>query len=254
MRLTMQTICSLAFLAAVALGATPPSRADEKPEIKAILDKAVASLGGEANLAKYKAATWKEKMKVFVGEMVIEGRYQVAMQWPGCYRLESQSTENRRLSVFNGAKGWEQTSDGTVEMDKRFAAAARGDVYLRWIPVAILPLREKAFKLEQTSEEKIGDRPAVGIQVTPPDSPVFRIYFDKESGLPVRITMKVKDEDTGEEWVSERLYSNYKEIQGIKKAMKMVVKSSQKGSDSTESEITEFKFAEKLDDKMFAKP
>ena len=38
---------------------------------------------------------------------------------------------------------------------------------------------------------EVDDKPAVGIKVTGPDSKDFTLYFDKESGLPVKLVAKV---------------------------------------------------------------
>lgn len=225
-------------------------RADENEDPKEILDRAIKALGRESNLRKYKGATWKERVKVVTPGMVLEGTAEVAMEWPGRHRRETRIGEFRTLHVLNGDKGWGRTATDTSEMDKLTMTAMRGDLYFTWIPTIVLPLREKTFKLEPTSEEKVGDRPAVGIKLIAPDDQVFRIYFDKENGLPVRMTTTVKDQDTGMEGITEQLYSEYKDVQGIKKAMKVVVK----GIASTECQIIDFKFAEKLDDKLFAKP
>jgi hypothetical protein len=248
----MRLISSVTIL--VVLVAANSVRADENEACRAILDKAVNALGGEPNLKKCRAATWNYKTTGFAAGLVLEGTGKEAVEWPERYRVVIQSGGVTALYVINGNKGWEQTPDGTREMDKKWMTAMRGDLYFKWLPATILPLREKTFKLEEASEEKVLNRPAAAINVSPRDGPAFTIYFDKENGLPVRMTMKVKEEGTGNESVTERLYTDYKEIRGIKKAMKIVVNDLTRGTKSSETEIADFQFAEKLDAKLFAKP
>jgi hypothetical protein len=113
-------------------------------------------------------------------------------------------------------------------------------------------LKEKAFKLSALPDEKVDDRQATVLQVKTPEGEMFRLYFDKESNLPIRLTMKMTGERSGEEASFEELYSNYKEIQGIKKAMKIA--NGPAGKSRTEEELADYKFVEKVDDKLFAKP
>jgi hypothetical protein len=87
--------------------------------------------------------------------------------------------------------------------------------------------------------------------VTPPDGKPFTIFFDKDSGLPVKQVAAVKD-FTGTEFTQETFFSNYKDVQGIKKAMK--IENKRDGERFLDVEFTEFKLAEKLDPKVFAQP
>jgi hypothetical protein len=245
----MRFFFTLVILGALAVAI--PVRADNDEKTQDVLAKAIKALGGEANLSKYKAATWKVRMKVFAAGMVLEDAGEEALQWPGRYRVE---TGNGTILVLNGEKGWVHRTGGTEELDKSALAHWRRAPYFRWIPVTVLPLKEKGIKLAAEAEEKVGGWPAVGIKLTPPDGQVFQIYFDKESGLPVKMVMKVKDEGTGKESSFARLYTNYREIQGVKVAMKVVEQDLDAGKTMSETEISDFKFADKLDEKVFAKP
>jgi hypothetical protein len=97
----------------------------------------------------------------------------------------------------------------------------------------------------------VDGKPAVGIKVTGPDQKDFTLYFDKESGLPVKLTAKVVGFQ-GSEHDQETFYKDYKDFDGIKKATK--VESKRDGEDFSKSEITEFKVLEKVDAQTFAEP
>jgi hypothetical protein len=51
---------------------------------------------------------------------------------------------------------------------------------------------------------------------------------------------------------SSLFYSDFKEVEGVLQAMKVVIK--RDGKDYVEGETTDLKLAEKLDDSVFAKP
>jgi hypothetical protein len=117
--------------------------------------------------------------------------------------------------------------------------------------MTLLPLREKAFKVEPAKEDKVDGKPAVGLKVTGPDGKDFTLYFDRESGLPVKQVAKVVG-FTGEEFTQETIFSDYKEFGGIKKATK--VENKRDGQKFLEQNVTEFKVLDKVDPKTFAEP
>jgi len=124
-------------------------------------------------------------------------------------------------------------------------------VYLQVIPTTLVSLKGKGFKVQTAGEEKVGGKPAVGIKVTGPEGKDFTLYFDKESGLPVKQVAKVLD-FMGNEFTQETTYGDYKEFQGIKKATKIANK--RNGTTFLEAKITEFKVLDKVDAKTFAEP
>ena len=97
----------------------------------------------------------------------------------------------------------------------------------------------------------MGDKPAVGVKVTGPEGKTFSLYFDKESGLPVKLVAKVMG-FMDDEHDQETTFTNYKEFDGIKKATKVEAK--RDGEKFLNSEVTEFKVLDKVDPKTFTEP
>src|SRR5713101_9088372 len=113
-------------------------------------------------------------------------------------------------TVLAGDKGW--LSFGmTMDLEGDVLANEKRNLYLQVIPITLLPLKDKSYKLEAAKEEKVGDKPAVGVKVTAPDGKDFTIYFDKESGLPVKVVAKVLG-FMGDEFTQESLLGGYKEF------------------------------------------
>jgi hypothetical protein len=105
--------------------------------------------------------------------------------------------------------------------------------------------------VKAAAPEKVGDKPAAVLRVTGPDGKDFKLYFDQESGLPVRLVAKVIG-FTGYESEQDTSYAGYKDFGGIKKATK--VDSKRDGEKFLEVEITDFKPIEKVDPKTFTEP
>jgi len=242
----------LAATVLAVLGGQAP--ADDK-QVKATLDKAIKALGGEAKLAKVKGLTWKGKGTItiadndaeFTNQATAEGLDRIRAQFDG----EFGGNKVTGVTVINGNKGWRKFNDDIREMDKTALANEKRSLYLQVIPVTLLPLRGKGFKVESAPEEKKGGKTTVVLKVTGPDKKDFKLHFDKESGLPVRMVAKVAD-FMGKEITQETTFSDYKELGGIKKATK--IEARRDGKKFLSQTITEFKTLTKVDAKTFNEP
>jgi hypothetical protein len=249
-----RTIAAVVVAALVAACGGPARAADDK-DTQAILDKAMQALGGKDKLSKIHAGSWKSDGIIIIGgndnkfssQTTVQGLNQFRQEFKG----EFGGNEVKGVTVVNGDKGWRKFGDMEMEMDADALANQKRNIYLTVIPMVLTPLTGAAFKVEPADTTKVGDKPAVGIKVTPPDGKEFTLYFDKESGLPVKQVAKVVGFN-GDEFTQETTYSDYKEMDGIKKATK--VESKRNGEKFIEQKLTEFKILEKVPPKTFAKP
>jgi hypothetical protein len=248
----MKRIIGAVLVAVLASGLSSPVRADDK-DAQTILDKAIKALGGEDKLGKVHAATWKSKGKIYFGGSENSFTSQATMDGLDHYRgeFEGEFMGNtvKGVSVLNGDKGWRDFGGMNMDLDKDGVANEKRNVYLQIVPATLVPLKGKTFKIEAAGEEKVDGKPAVSLKVTGPDGKDFKLYFDKESGLPVKQVAKVVG-FMGDEFTQETTFGNYKEFGGIKKATK--IESKRDGEKFLEQEITEFKVLDKVDPKTFA--
>ncbi len=246
---------------AVLFAATNPARADDQ-DAKAILDKAIKAMGGEEKLTKAGVHSWKYKAKRHAGAEQPEQECQVTANGLDHFRREFNRRESNlpQLSlilVIAGDKGWRTGtkrtgSYGLTELDAAALAREKQAFYRQVIPITLMPLKEKGFKLEAAGEEKVGDKPAVILKVTAPDGKDFTtLFFDKESGLPVK-EVATMTSPAGRENSVESTFLDYKDMGGIRKATRIEVKTN--GEPSLVMEITEFKVLDKVDPETFAEP
>lgn len=80
----------------------------------------------------------------------------------------------------------------------------------------------------------------------------INLFFDKETFHLVRTETRVKDETTSQEVTEESTFSEYKLIEGAQQPLKITIKRNDKPH--ADVEVTEFKYVEKLEDSVFAKP
>ncbi len=228
--------------------------ADDK-DVQAILDKAIKAMGGEEKLSKIKAATWKTKGTItfngsdneFSGTATVQGLDHFRSTFEG----EFGGNKVEGVTVLAKDKGWRKFGDNQMEMDENAVANEKRTVYLQMVPMTLVPLKGKAFKVQAAGEKKVDGKDAVGLKITGPDDKDFTLFFDKDSGLPVLLVAKVRG-FMGEEFTQETSIADFKEFDGIKKATKITSK--RNGEKFLESRITEFKVLDKVDPKTFEEP
>jgi hypothetical protein len=230
------------------------ARADDK-DPSAVLDKAIKAMGGEEKLKKIDAIAWTSKAAITFNDNTNHFTSHATLQGLDHYRSELEGDFGgnpfKGVTVINGDKGWRKFGDNKMDLEGDALANEKRRVYLQVLPSLLVPLKGKGYKLEAAGEEKVGDKPAAGVKVTGPDSKEFTLYFDKESGLPVKLVAKVVGFGD-DEYTQETTYQDYKEFDGIKKATK--ADSKRDGQDFIKSEVTEFKVLDKVDSKTFSEP
>src|SRR5262249_17540947 len=151
----------------------------------------------------------------------------------------------------NGDKGWVKLNDNLDELDQDALKEEKDLLYVNSLTM-IGPLADKELSFAPLGESKVNDKPAVGVKVSSKGHRDVNLYFDKDNGLLVKMEVRVKDMMSGQELAQEVLYSDYKEIEGIKRPMKSTIK--RDGKVFVEVTWSDYKILEKLDDKTFEKP
>ena len=245
----MRQLWGIMVAAAVACLCTSTAWPGDDQQARAIIDKSIKALCGEAALTKHAATTFKEKGTYHGMGTPLPYTGSYAMQFPDRFRME---ITDFFTIVVNGDKGWIKAGGETKEMTKEELASQHNDLRAGWISF-LLPLKDKAFTLTAIGETKVDDRPAVGVKVTRPGYPEVKLYFDKATNLLAKSEYKTKlPEQNYKDADAEGYFSNYKDFDGVKVATKMVMK--RDGKMYVEAEVTEYKAAGKLDAKMFDRP
>jgi len=236
-------------------------RADDAADAKAVVEKAIKARGGADNLAKYKADVLKIKGAVHVSGLDIDFTGEISFQQPDKSRTVIEGTvmgtNFKSTRVVNGDKGWIDDLLGAArqqrDMSKEELAEERESQNANSI-IRLAVLTDKAYTLSTVGESKVGDKEAVGILVKRKGYRDVSLFFDKKTHLLLKSETRVKDPQGGggTEFTQEAFYDDYKKVGDLQVAHKLTIK--RDGKAFLESETTEFKPEEKLDDGLFAKP
>jgi hypothetical protein len=250
---TMRTLLSLASAACLLFAAN--GRADEQADLQKIIDKAIKAHGTDKAAKDKKASTFKVKGTVHTMGLDLDftGDYQT--QEPDKVRqamtVNLNGTDVEVVTVFDGKKAWVRAMGNTMDLGEDAVAAFKEEIYAGKVD-DLTGLKEKGYKLGSLAEKKIGERAAVGVSVAREGHKDIFLYFDKESGMLVMSERQAKDLMDGQEHKQETRFSNYKEVDGVKRPHKLTIK--RDGEKFLEAEVSDVKILDKLDDSTFAKP
>lgn len=253
----MRKFCCAVGLVGLLLAAVPGVQSGSPAEPRALIDRALQALGGEANLSKQKAATLKGKGTYYGQEQPIPYTGAWAVQLPDQLRVTMDAKYNdrpvRMTIVITNDKAWGKEDEKPAkEMSKEELAEHRERLYSEWI-ATLLPLKDPAFKLTALGDAKVDGRAAAGVRVSREGHRDVSLYFDKASGLLVKSETTIKEiEKSGEMEKQELFQSDFKEIDGVKRAMKHVLM--RNGKRFADVEFSEIRPAQKLDASVFVQP
>jgi hypothetical protein len=228
---------------------------DQPPaEATAVLTRAAKALGGADKLSQYQAVTWKGKgtLRALGGTILFDG--DVTSQGVDCHRFDLALGANQEtpfLLVLAGDQGWVKAGDKTLPLPDQLAPV-RADTYAATLAMRPHLLTGKEYTLAALGEVQIDGRPAVGVRVGRKGWPDVNLFYDRDSGLPIKGEVRVTDPGTAREVNDECFLSEYREFNGLKHYTKLVWK--RDGADYVDREMTDVRWHERLDDALFARP
>lgn len=223
-------------------------RGGEEAKLREIVARAIKAHGGAENMEKYKASIAKTKGKLLELEYTAE----TSIQLPDRSRTGAESKLGKFVQVLNGDKGWVKLGDLSRECSKEELAEMKEQLNATRIS-HLTVLAEKEYKLSALEEEKIDDRPAIGVRVERKGFREVSLFFDKDNGLLLKLQTRMRDPlRGGEEFTAETLYGDYKNVDGLMTPHKFTIKYD--GKVYNEGAITDVTFSEQIDDNIFEKP
>ena len=240
------------LVAAALLMAAGSARGQDEPQV--LLDRAVKAHGGEAALAKFKAGHSRIRGTLaFAGNGPFTGEtyYQLPSQIKNIVQFEINEKKSTVVEVLNGDRASMTVNGEAVQLNEKIVAELREGGHMLRV-TRLLPLKEKAYQLSLVPAINVDGRAAAGLKVVTKGFRDVTLYFDKETCLLVKTERQVLDVGNDKFVSEERIFSDYKEVQGIKVPRKVMML--RDGKKYTEAEDYDIQVLEKLDDAIFANP
>jgi hypothetical protein len=233
----------------------PEACAQEGPAEKdprAILLRAIKAHGGADKLAQLRIIREQSRGTLSVLGMKVAFTQEVLFRAPDQFRI-TQTTDlpGKRLlivQVFDGKKGWRIQGGVPKAADEKTLANWKELAHATYVGT-LTPLlaADKGYTLALLGEVEVKGKKAVGLKVSFKGRRDVSLYFDRDSGLLVRKTFQPRP--GGKEAVQDEVYSDFKEVEGVKRAGHVTALSG--GTLRAEIDVTMTRFPDRIDDKNF---
>jgi hypothetical protein len=202
----------LIFLGVLVIGLLPgPAWSEDEP--RAVIEKAMHAMGGEAKLAQLQAAQTKIKGTLHAAggfPFTAETFSQAPDQFKHVMQYDRGGNLSTQIQVYSGENVWIRVNDQLRSLDPELTAALKKSRYAERLTTLAL-LKDKSFELTAAGEEQVNGRPATAIKVKAKGQPDATLYFDKASGLLVKTAHRQLDPSSRQEILQESFYSDYRE-------------------------------------------
>ena len=247
----MRTL-KLAALAALVALAAPQVRADDDDAVK-IVKAGIKAHGGEEALKKNKAGDFKMKGSMSVLGADLEFTGGMTYQLPDQFKMSiDTSLMGQKLAIVQIANGekFKTTMNGAAQkLDDKTKDEIRQGVSSQEISMLYPLLDKEKYTIKAGKDAKVGDVECSTVMVEGKKTKKIKLSFDKKTGLLYATSRTGLAPGSGEEVEEETIMTEYKEVDGVKIPMKMLVKHD--GKTFMTATFTEAKLSEKLDPKLF---
>ena len=212
-----------------------------------VIDMSIKAQGGREALSSVKSVQRTGEMFVDGAFGQMEGTMEVAMV-PGKKAYQSMDLGVfQQESGFDGEVAWQTGMAGIEKLEGERAAQIKQAVSLN----PFIGMLDAGAKAEKLDDETVDEVEYFVIQMTPPDGEPLKMYVEKETGFAKRMTRTMNNPMFGEvEMIIET--TDYAEFGSIKlPTFQHLVMGEQLEVDT---EFTETKVDEELDESIFAMP
>ena len=219
-----------------------------------IIEKSLTAQGGREALGKITSRSMKGSIVVSSPAGELPGTIEVLNQSPNKVRtlinLDLTAVGAGAITVdqrFDGTNGYAIDSmRGDSEITGDRLAGLRNNAF----PTPFLTYKDRGTKVVLAGKEKVGDKDAHVLSVTPTTGPATRLWIDADSYLPMKVSTTIDTPETGPlEQITE--FSDYRDVDGVKVPFKLTNTSAVQ---SFVVKVTSVEHNVKIDPTLFVKP
>ncbi|HMQ04413.1 MAG TPA: serine hydrolase domain-containing protein [Pyrinomonadaceae bacterium] len=229
-----------------------PIAASEKPPISVdeLYQKAIAASGGEANWRKLTSRVTTSNL-----DLEHQGVKAVVTSWAKAPNLAANETTFKALAKEIG-KGWDYFDGSGGEQSlsfypsEKFAGKRLEDARIASDFYSMLDWTSKYKSITVKQIAKVGDEDAYAVEFEPENGTKFTEYYSTKTFLLLKREGVVPSSTSSQSLPYSILYSDYRDVDGVKLPFKTVNNSVSNGDVVTL--VTSIKHNVAVDDKIFA--
>ena len=246
----MLRLISLVVLSIILTTLSPALAEDDSAKAQQFINRGIKAVGGMKALNRLKIAAVRDKgMYYGMGEgLPYEGKYETSL--PGKFRVE---IVNVFVIVVDGDKGWLSSPAGTIEMPADKLAEQKKEMHTGFVST-LIPLAKpsKKYKLSLFGEAEVDGEICDGVSVASDKQRTVTLLFSRKTGLLRKSEYVIHSDELDKEVVEESIYDDYRDVENLKVAHKLVI--NRDGKKFVVSETQEIRLEKEADPKWFAKP
>lgn len=245
----MQRLLSLTVLV-ISLAAISSVQADDATMSQRLIDRGIKAVGGRKALNRLKIAVVKDKGTYYgMGDgLPYEGQYETSL--PDKFRVEIR---NVFTIIVDGDKGWLKAQGQTIAMPAEQLAEQKKEQHTSFVATLIpLATPSKKFRLSPFGEAEVDGEQCDGVNVASDKQRTVTLLFSRKTGLLRKSECIVYSDELSKEVVEEIIYSDYRDVEGLKVAHKVAI--NRDGKKFVVSETQEIRLEKEADPSWFAKP
>jgi hypothetical protein len=228
-----------------------PTKSDEKAV--ALVEEAIKAHGGMDALGKL-AAIERNVKGTYLAEkrelnFTAESMFQLPSRLRTVLSLDAGEVKSAETIVVNGEQGWQVNAGETNPLPDQRLQENREQLYA-YGATTLLPLRDVSVVLVTADGEPVDGKPTAAVRAVKKDRPDIRLYFDKASGLLVKIAYRGKL--AGGIGDMEIQLLDHKEVDGAKIPYRQV--EFLNGAKLADWTLTNIRVGRRFDGGLFGKP
>ncbi len=212
----MSVVSRAALSAALVLGAAGGSAAQTPDEI---VERHLGAIGGRAAMEKLTSRTMTGTITVTIEVGDLVGPLEVTSALPN----KSRTLIALDLSAFGAGKMvYDERFDGTsgylidtVQGNRDITGNQLHNLRNEAFPTPLLDYKRQGASLTLSGKERVGDREAFVLILTPKTGPAMKRYIDTESNLEIRTVMTMDSPAIGAFELTTD-FQDHREVDGVK--------------------------------------
>ena len=215
MRKAVFGVILLAITSSATSLAMSPAQAQEKSErARALLDQAIAALGGEAFLNLKSEKLDGRVYSVRRDQLTGLATFVSYSRYPDEHR-EEYGKNKETIIVYSGDQGWEIDIHGVKPVSEEEMKIRRERESMSAFHILRYRLQEPGILLEYVGRDFLGAQAVDVVNFIDADNRVATFYLDRLTHLPARVVWIRRDPKTRERIEEEEILSNYFTGQGV---------------------------------------
>jgi hypothetical protein len=233
----------------ILLAISPRARAQTDP--RGIIANAIRAQGGADRLALFKATRAQGEGTLYLTRPVPftwESAAQLPYQFKNVMHFEANGRKHTRTQVIYGERVVIYVDAQQEDLEESVSASIKEQVYVERV-ASLLPLLESGYLLTTLGERDVQGVMTVAVKVSARGHADVVLSFDRATGLLRQSAYRAVDPATGKEVLHEKIVSDYRDAEGIKRPIKAVLYHD--GHKFLDMELSTLQNLEKLDDTEF---